>query len=246
MKTIATPYGRVHCLPRKNLYAEILLFINHAARRPGNGPLASIALTGGSTPQAFYHWVVQHPKLWAELGSQCLWTSSDERCVPLNSADSNFGNADRMLLQPLDVPAENKLPWPVDLPPAEAVSLYTRHWRSRVDPYRAYDLCLLGVGDDCHTASLFPGCPLIGSKLPESFAAVEWPGKGWRLTLTPEGLGRCQRILVCVTGKGKATALKRIFHGGFNPRQKPAQLLKAHAYKTDWLVDEQAASMLDF
>ncbi len=246
MKTLATPYGRIHCLPSQNIHAEILVFITQAAKRPQNGTLASIALTGGSSPKAFYQWAVKHPRLWAQLGEKCLWTTSDERCVPLTSTDSNFGNADRMLLQPLEVPAENKLPWPTHLEPGEAASAYTRDWKARFGPHQTYDLCLLGMGDDCHTASLFPQCPLIGHHHREYFAAVEWPGKGWRLTLTPEGLARCQRIVVCVTGAGKAQAVADLFMGPFQPRDKPAQLLKAHAYKTDWLLDGEAAAALDF
>ena len=107
-----------------------------------------------------------------------------------------------------------------------------------------FDLCLLGMGDDGHTASLFPLSPLIESGVEESFASVGVTGKGWRLTITPAGLQRCSQIVVSVQGSGKAAALKKALEGPFEPYKIPIQLLRHAAERVIWLLDEAAAAEL--
>jgi 6-phosphogluconolactonase len=106
-----------------------------------------------------------------------------------------------------------------------------------------FDLCFLGMGADCHTASLFPGSPLLSDSVEESFAAVEPSGKGWRLTITPLGLRRCGRVVVIVTGEGKAAAVREVFHGSENTQVCPIQALKDLPDKVIWLMDPSAAKL---
>ncbi len=244
MKSIPTDYGTVHICNIETLFLETLTLIKRAAIT-ASGPMV-VGLTGGSTPKAFYQWAHEHKKGDRIIREKVIWSTSDERHVPLDSEESNFGNADRLLLQGWDIPEENKFPWPVDQSPDECADLFTHQWNERFGAERTFDLCFLGMGDDCHTASLFPECPLIGSGHMESFAAVEWPGRGWRLTLTPEGLHRAHKIIVSVTGAGKQEALKDVFERSFDPHHKPIQLLKAHVDKTIWLIDEAAAEGVRF
>ncbi|MBC2595070.1 6-phosphogluconolactonase [Ruficoccus amylovorans] len=243
MKSIPTDYGQVHIVGEEELYLETLRYIRQAAENAGSG-LAPIGLTGGSTPKAFYQWVTEKKALSLDVAKKILWTTSDERCVPQSDDDSNFGHADREMLSPLGVPSENKLPWPTELEPAACADAYTKAWNERVGKDRAYDVCFVGMGGDNHTLSLFPHCPLIGAGLTESFAATNWPERGWRVTLTPHGLSLCKRIVVSCPGAGKAEALKAALRGDFDPTSKPIQLLRAHADKTVWLVDEAAAALL--
>ena len=113
------------------------------------------------------------------------------------------------MLSPLGVAAENKLPYPVELDPYGAADKYNRLWNERFGEENGFDVCVLGMGDDCHTASLFPGSPLLESAESRNFAAVEVPGKGWRLTITEAGLARSKKIIVNTLGQGKAEALKQ-------------------------------------
>lgn len=226
-------------LEREAAFAELARRISTL---PGSRP--AVALSGGSTPKAFFGWAVASGALSPEVLSRVEWHVSDERCVPLDSPDSNFGNAARLLLDPLGVPAERRFPWPVDLPPREAASAYERFWRVAGRDH-AYDLCVLGLGDDSHVASLWPGCPLLASDGGARFAATEWPGRGWRLTLTPTGLSLCRQVVVLVNGSSKAAALRAVCR---EPAEDlpchPGQVLRRQARSVSWLADADAASGL--
>lgn len=239
MSDLATSAGTVRVLTREESFAELARRINALADQ---GP-ASVGLSGGSTPKAFYAWAARTGALSSAALARVDWHVSDERCVPLASDDSNFGHAARGLLDPLGVPAGRRFPWPVDLPPAEAAAAYDAAWARR-SPAKAFDLCVLGLGDDSHIASLWPGCPLIGRADGPRFAATEWPGRGWRLTITEAGLAQCPQILVLVGGAAKAAALREIACGTYAPQLHPGQALRAHARRVTWLADREAAAGL--
>ena len=239
MSDIATSAGQVRVLSREDSFAELARRINDLAAR---GP-ASVGLSGGSTPKAFYAWVVRTGALTAEAIARIDWHVSDERCVPLSSDDSNFGHAVRGMLDALGVPAARRFPWSVELAPVQAAAAYEAGWAAR-SPSKAFDLCVLGLGDDSHIASLWPQCPLIGQQTGPRFTATEWPGRGWRLTITEAGLAQCGAIVVLVGGAGKAAALREIACGEFAPQLHPGQVLRAHASQVTWLADQEAAAGL--
>lgn len=239
MPVHSTLAGAVHVLEREAAFAELARRI---AALPG--PRPAVALSGGSTPKAFFSWAVASQALSPEVLRRVEWHVSDERCVPLDSPDSNFGNAARLLLDPLGVPAERRFPWPVDLPPREAASAYERFWRVAGRDH-AYDLCVLGLGDDSHVASLWPGCPLLASDGGSRFAATEWPGRGWRLTLTPTGLSLCRQVVVLVAGATKAPALRAVCRDATpDLARHPGQVLRRQAASVSWLADAASASDL--
>ena len=239
MSDIATSAGQVRVLSREESFAELARRINDLASR---GP-ASVGLSGGSTPKAFYAWAVRTRAFTAEALARIDWHVSDERCVPLSSDDSNFGHAERGMLDALGIPAARRFPWPVAMAPAEAAAAYEAAWTQR-SPARAFELCVLGLGDDSHIASLWPQCPLIGQKTGPRFAATEWPGRGWRLTITEAGLAQCGAIVVLVGGAGKAPALREITGGVYEPKLHPGQVLRSLAGRVTWLADREAAAQL--
>jgi 6-phosphogluconolactonase len=243
MREIPSDHGRVLVGTQAELFTEALQLTRaaHAAARPGR---FLWALTGGSTPAAFYKWCVATSALPADLARSTHFTVSDERHVLLDSPDSNFGNAERQLLAPLDVPTDRRHPWMVAWPVAEAAEAYRKTLLILAGPGRAYDLCFLGMGDDCHTASLFPGTPLLRDDGGLLFGGQEVPGKGWRLTITPSGLRACGKIVVMALGAGKADALHRVHRGPADLINVPSQLLGACADRVVWLVDEPAAARL--
>jgi 6-phosphogluconolactonase len=85
---------------------------------------------------------------------------------------------------------------------------------------------------------------LLGAGLQDNFTAIEWPGRGWRLTITEAGLARCARIVVVANGSNKAAVLTAILRGPYEPKKLPSQILRACASRVTWLVDEAAAASL--
>lgn len=233
-----TQYGKIIIEDREELFGHIQAFI--AETVPAEGNLSKvIGLTGGSTPKAFYRWMIENQREcsgWDRLH----WSVSDERMVALEDEESNFGNADRMLLQPMGINDSQKLPWPVQVDPHSASSVFNRRWEDTFGSEKAFDLCFLGMGDDGHTASLFPGSPLLGAQIKDSFTCVDVPDKGWRLTITEAGLARCEQIVVLVTGAAKAQRLKAVLN---EPQGSyPIQILASMASRVVWLVDREAAA----
>ena len=243
MREITSEFGRVIVGTQYELFAEALA-LTLARQKAARVGRFIWALTGGSTPAAFYKWCIDTRALPADLAAGTHFTVSDERHVLLSSADSNFGNAERLLLQPLDVPTDRLHPWMVAWPVAEAAEAYRRTMLILAGPGRAYDLCFLGMGDDCHTASLFPQTPLLKDDGGLLFGGQEVPGKGWRLTITPSGLRACGQIVVMALGAGKADALHRVHRGPADLQNVPSQLLKTCADRVVWMVDEAAAAKI--
>lgn len=243
MRELTTKHGTVRSGTLDEVFAEAAQ-IGTAAWRGATEGRFSWALTGGSTPKSWYTWCKTRSALPPSLLLGTDWHVSDERCVPLASEESNFGNADRFLLTPNGVPAERKHPWAVQLAPEEAAADFARAAERRRGACRGFDLCFLGLGDDAHTASLFPGSALLSDAGGALFAAVEVPGKGWRLTITPSGLRSCGCIVVMVTGAAKAEAVRRIFRGNESIAAVPAKVLASCATRVVWLLDEAAAAGL--
>lgn len=243
MKKRRTDYGTLCIGGKEAIFEEAVELAAGELKKSGRSEL-TWALTGGSTPAEFYRDCVSNRKIPGDLLEASRWFTSDERMAPLESDESNFGNAARVLLDPLRVPAEKRFPWPVERAPEEAANSFEVMWKAVFSASRCFDVCVLGMGDDCHTASIFPESPLIAEPVSRFFSEVEVPGKGWRLTVTPYGLERCGLIVVMVVGRKKAGPLKAVFDESPDPRQRPIQLLRAHAARTVWLVDEDAGSEL--
>lgn len=238
----STPYGRLVVGTKEEIFAQAVS-LAVAQSKKSNGRF-SWALTGGNTPQEWYRWCVATKAIPGEVLAQADFTVSDERYVPLESDQSNFGHADRQLFVPLGLSVTQKIPWPVEKTPVEAAASYTGLWAARYGADATYDVCFLGMGDDAHTASVFPGSPLLKEPTTNLFTALDVPGKGWRLTITPAGLAQCKLIVISTLGGGKAKALAQIMKGPYDPVSTPSQLLKRCADRVVWLVDEAAAGAL--
>jgi 6-phosphogluconolactonase len=237
MKINQTPYGTYYAGSKEELFKKQVELIIQTTKLPK----PTVALSGGSTPKEFYKWCINTQAL-AAIYKPVHWFTSDERMVSIEHEESNFGTADTHLLKPLNVNATHKHPWSTELPAAEAASTLNNYWKDQFMAKTCFDLCLLGLGEDCHIASIFPNSPLLENNAQSHifFAAVTVPQKGHRLTITPAGLAACKHISVLVVGKNKAAAIKNIFEQPYNPQAFPAHVLKANATKVSWLVNTEA------
>lgn len=236
----STAYGRLIVGAKEELFTHAVELAAVQAQE-SRGERFSCAFTGGSTPTEWYRWCVGRRAIPRNVLTRAVFTVSDERHVPLASDQSNFGNADRELLTPLGVTAEQKVAWPVEELPAAAAQTYATGWSRRFGAGKAYDICFLGMGDDAHTASWFPGSPLLRTDVTEFFTALDVPGKGPRLTITRAGLRACGLVVVMTLGSAKAPAFARVMSGPYDPVSTPAQSLKECADRVVWLVDSAAA-----
>ena len=243
MHEFVNPYGRVVVDARDALFARAarLIAAEQAKKRPG---AFTVALSGGSTPKDWFRWVVASRAFSPEVLASAHFTVSDERIVPLSSDDSNFGNAQRLLFEPLKIPAVRCHAWPVDLPPPQAAEAYAATLAALTGSKESYGVCMLGMGDDAHTASFFPGGQLLENDGGVPFAAVDTAQKGWRLTITPTGLRTCGLILVMALGAEKAKALRRVMAGQEEWNAAPAKILATASDRVVWLIDDLAAAQL--
>jgi 6-phosphogluconolactonase len=205
----------------------------------------SVALAGGSTPEPVYAGLAQ-PEIQTELAWKDIhFFFGDERYVLPDHPDSNFRMVHEALFSKVAVPEINVHRVRTELNAGLAAFDYeTRLKAFFLSPWPRFDLVLLGMGSDGHTASLFP----YSSALNETcrwFVAHQLPSQSfWRLTLTKNAINAARQIVVLVSGESKAHMLAEVFSGAYAPEQKPIQLISPQDGDLLWLLDESAASQL--
>jgi 6-phosphogluconolactonase len=211
----------------------------------------TLALSGGSTPRALHEHLAEPAQASLIDWSKAFIVFGDERCVPPSDPGSNYAMAMESLLAPLAIPADQVLRLRgEDEPRAEAVryaaaleELLEGQSGSGEAPRRPLDLVLLGLGDNRHTASLFPG--LRWSLLEDDWVLAEYVevvGQ-WRLTLGPSLLASARTTAFLVAGAGKAEAVADVLEGPLDPVVRPAQAITQRT-SARWLLDEPAAGRL--
>ncbi|HVT18518.1 MAG TPA: 6-phosphogluconolactonase [Thermoanaerobaculia bacterium] len=224
-----------------------------AAAAPG-GPRsrrASVALAGGSTPRGLYRLLAAPGEpyrgclLWEHI--HFFW--GDERHVPPDHPDSNFRMARETMLDPAAVPPGNVHRIPAEEPDAgSAAARYeaelVRFFALAPGERPRFDLVLLGLGEEGHTASLFPGSPVLDERT--RLAAAPWveAHREFRITLTPPAINGAALVAFLVSGEAKAAALAAVLEGELRPERYPAQIVRPDSGKLLWLVDRAAASGL--
>ena len=207
-------------------------------------PRATLAISGGSTPKALFAFLAQADVDWSRI--HIFWV--DERCVPPSDGQSNFKLASETLLVPAAVPPRNVHRIWGELTPEEAAIQYIRNIRKffELDQHQlpVFDVLHRGMGPDAHTASLFPGEPLIANRT--GIAAAVWVEKlrSHRVTLLPGVLLAATRTVLEVAGADKAEALYNVLHGPEDPFQFPCQIAARDSENAAWFLDKPAASKL--
>ena len=204
-----------------------------------------VALTGGSSPKQLYQLLANSP-----YREQIPWEHTfvfwgDERWVPLTDERSNFKMAHDTLLNQVPVPEEQIFPmWGKQKP-----EVFARQYQERLRKYldkenSRFDLILLGMGDDGHTASLFPGTAVLEEKVRWVEAYYLEPQDMYRITLTAPIINQARQIIFLTFGEKKAPALSEVLEGERNPEKYPAQLIQPQNGEILWLVDEAATQNL--
>jgi len=205
----------------------------------------AVALAGGTTPRAAYallalpHYAARVD--WARV--HVFW--GDERCVPPEHPDSNYRMARQALLEHVPIPLENVHRLRGELDPRQAADACERELRSFfAGGPPAFDLVLLGLGRDGHTASLFPGAAAPGETGRWAVAEYVEALGAWRLTLTPVLFNAAAEVIFMVSGADKAERLRQVIVGPYQPQRLPAQAIRPVQGNLRWLVDAAAAGWL--
>ena len=214
---------------------------------------AMVCLTGGHTPGRLYELLADDHRPWR---TRVTWPRvhlcwGDERHVPPDHPDSNFGMAHRALLSRVPVAGQHVHRIRAELPdPAAAARDYevtlTHAFAAAGRADSTFDVMLLGLGEDAHIASIFPGSPLLvdGRDRPTSRVAAVWAPHldAWRITLTPRAILEARAIVMVVAGAAKAGAVRAALDLPESAVAWPAQLLRAAGDRVEWIMDAAAAA----
>ena len=205
---------------------------------------ASLAISGGSTPKLLFQHMSRRKLDWTRV--HLFWV--DERCVPPADAQSNFKLAEEFLIKPAKIPQRNIHRVRGELSPQQAARRYEaeviEHFGLDEGEVPDFDVIHLGMGADGHTASLFPGDPLIEDR-ELIVEAVDVPKlKSWRVTLMPAVLLAAHHSVLLVAGEDKAPILQRVYDDQGEPKELPVQLIARNAHRPVWFVDAAAAGEL--
>jgi 6-phosphogluconolactonase len=219
-------------------------FVAAAERAIAERGRFTVALSGGNTPRAAYELLAADPLRERLPWSDVFIYFGDERCVPPDDERSNYRMAREAFLDAVPIPSSNVHRIRGEIDPGQAVNEYASTLRANLGPLPQLDLVMLGLGEDGHTASLFPGNAqeIEAHSLVE--AAYAQSQAMWRVTITPNVINAALRVVFAVEGAQKARALAAVYEGPLEPITYPAQLVQPSSGDLTWLVDEAAASLL--
>jgi 6-phosphogluconolactonase len=241
---------RVSHAPEELAAAGAHLFATVAAAAVAARGVARIAISGGNTPKAMFAlladpgqpYFAQVP--WDRL--HLFWV--DERCVPPTHQESNYRMTNEAMLSHVPLPASQVYRMEGELDPEVAASRYEATLRAAFRLEGAelptFDLVLLGMGDDGHTASLFPHTDALGETRRIVIANHVPQKDAWRVTLTWPVIDRGREVAFLIEGAGKAQVIYDVFLGTYDPQSKPAQLIRPESGKLTLLLDAAAAAKL--
>ncbi len=205
---------------------------------------ATLAVSGGSTPKLMFQKMAASGFSWDRV--HLFWV--DERCVPPTDSASNYKLTDESFIQPAHFPPQQVHRIQGELDPQAAALRYADDIRQFFGLAEGdlphFDLIHRGMGPDAHTASLFPGEPLIDDHLNLTAAVYAPQFKQWRVTLLPGPLMAAKLTVMLVAGEDKAEALRAVFYDPYEPKKYPAQIATREGHGVTWFLDEKAAALL--
>jgi 6-phosphogluconolactonase len=225
-----------------NLAAYFVIAANKAIDARGR---CSVALSGGTSPKKLYELLSS-----AAFKDQVVWQKldfffGDERNVPQTDTQSNYLMAKKTLFEPLHIDPKNVFAVDTELKPAEAAEKYTETIRNYfgLSPLQ-FDIILLGLGDNSHTASLFPHTTVLSDTTSSVKAVFLDDQKVYRITFTAPLINQAHAIAFLVYGKSKAIAVQHVIEGDKDIDNFPAQLVQPLNGELQWFIDEAASGAL--
>jgi 6-phosphogluconolactonase len=211
---------------------------------------AHVALSGGNTPATLFQLLAQSPYKESIPWEKIHFYWADERCVPPEDSESNYGQVWQSLLSKVPVPKQNIHRIKGELEPETAAQDYIYQLKQNVTgdlKWPILDYVLLGMGADGHTASLFPGqVNPAETTTPAIAVTADYMGRpANRVTLTPLVFNSARHILFLVSGENKAKALSEVLDGFYNPLNVPAQRIRPVNGDVTWIIDRAAAALLN-
>jgi 6-phosphogluconolactonase len=204
----------------------------------------AVALSGGNTPKAIYEGLAKSEDRNQVDWKRVLLFWGDERSVPPTHSDSNYKLAMESGLASLPILKKNVFRMPAEDDIEEEAKKYEALIKEKI-LHKRFDLVMLGMGEDGHTASLFPKTHGLHADDDRLVIANYVPQKEtWRMTLTYHGINTARNICIYILGKGKAEMVARIFNGSYDPDNLPIQRVGTPTNKALWIMDEEAASLL--
>jgi len=206
----------------------------------------TIALSGGNTPKKLHHLLAASPYKeqidWSKL--HVFW--GDERGVPFDDDRNNAKMAYNTLLNFVPVPKSQIHIMRTDISPEQSAVEYEKilHQYFSLNNAFSFDLVLLGMGDDGHTLSLFPGTAIVHEEKAWVSSFFLKAQNMYRITLTKTIVNQSANISFLVAGADKAHALEEVLHGNYNPDLYPSQVIQPVNGKLHWFLDNDAASLL--
>lgn len=204
----------------------------------------SVALSGGNSPKKLHELLASsfHDKVeWDKV----YFFFGDERYVPQTDKDSNYLMAKNTLFAPLNISSSNIFPVDTSLTPKEAAEKYEEEIETFFDDGElSFDLILLGLGDNSHTASLFPFTPVLHDRVPGVRDVFLNDQEVFRITLNAPLINEAQHIAFLVYGEGKAIAVHHVLEDDEDIEEYPAQLIEPIVGEIQWFLDTAAAGML--
>jgi len=203
----------------------------------------TIALSGGSTPRGLFSMLASEPYRSALPWRQCAFFWGDERCVPPDHPESNYRMARETLLDRIPIPPEHVHRMRGEDPPEEAAEAYERvlrHAFAGDGAWPHFDLILLGMGEEGHTASLFPGTPALAETRRWVVAHYVEKVQMYRLTVTLPVINHAQHVVFLVSGASKAPILQKVLASDGGPDSPPAARVRPGEGQLLWLVDAAA------
>jgi 6-phosphogluconolactonase len=204
-----------------------------------------VALAGGNTPRRVYELLATerfaHRVEWPHVNL----FFGDERCVPPDHPDSNYAMVHQALISRVAIPAKNVHRIIGEGDPGESATLYENQLRTffAVKSWPRFDLVLLGMGEDGHTASLFPGSDALNEKSKWVVPTRPEGSEHDRISLTVPVFNHAARVIFLITGAGKAARLAQVLRPQPSADPLPAQAIQPVAGSVEWFVDRAAASL---
>jgi len=221
-------------------------FVAHAQEAINSHGAFTVSLAGGNTPRRVYELLTTAPFKQLIEWSRAHLFFGDERCVSPDHPDSNYGMVYSTLISRVEIPADNVHRIVGEGNPEQNAESYEKELRTLFGelPWPRFDLVLLGMGEDGHTASIFPGSDALNEESKWVVATRMGQLKQDRITLTTQVFNHAAHLVFLVTGQAKAKRLLEVLRHRPGADRLPAQLIQPVDGTVEWLVDRAAASLL--